>query len=54
MSKEYETFMREAAKRRAAIMRLHRKEVSQTEIAKRLGMSRQRVHQVINQSKKDK
>lgn len=54
MLTKYEIFLRDAAKKRAAIIRLHMKEVPQADIAKRLGISRQRVHQIIQQAKKDK
>lgn len=48
MTGKYEKQMREAAKRRAEIVRLHKTgKYSYSEIGERMGVSKQRVHAVL-------
>lgn len=49
MGTEYQQFMKAAAERRKQILRLNKKGLTQGAIAKQLGLSRQRVHQIIRQ-----
>ena len=43
---------RQSAILKREVMRLFKKQVKQTDIGKRLGVSRQRVHQIINETAK--
>lgn len=43
----YTRFLRSAARRRQQIIAMHEAGKSQSEIARLLGLSRQRVHQII-------
>lgn len=54
MGTEYQAFMKAAAERRKAILRLSRKGMTQGDIAKKMGLSRQRVHQIIKDSERPK
>jgi len=51
MGHEYDQFMKAAAAKRRQVLRLHQKKVPQTEIAERVGVSRQRVNQIIKTAK---
>lgn len=51
MSDEYIKTLQAAAKRRKEIVRLHKKPMSATEIANVLGISRQRVSEILKQEK---
>lgn len=44
----YTRFLRSAARRRQQIIAMHASGKTQSEIARALGVSRQRVHQIIN------
>lgn len=48
----YTRFLRAAARRRKAIIAMHAAGKTQSEIARQLGLSRQRVHQIINPQKR--
>lgn len=54
MGLEYDQFIKAAAAKKKEILRLSRKGVSQTKIAERMGLSRQRVHQVIKSDQREK
>lgn len=51
MSDQYIKTLQAAAKRRKEIVRLHKKPMSATEIANVLGISRQRVSEILKQEK---
>ena len=51
MGHEYDQFMKAATAKRNHVLRLNRKGISQTEIAEKVGVSRQRVHQIIKAEK---
>lgn len=50
----YTRFLRAAARRRRQIVEMHAAGKSQSEIARQLGLSRQRVHQIIRPQVKEK
>lgn len=51
MSDDYIKTLQAAAKRRKEIVRLHKKPMKATEIANVLGISRQRVSEILKQEK---
>lgn len=51
MSDQYIKSLQAAAKRRKEIVRMHKRPMSATEIANVLGISRQRVSEVLKQEK---
>ena len=44
---DYLDFIREFAKRNREIVRLHKRGVSQSDIARRYNLSRQRIHKIV-------
>lgn len=50
MGIEYQQYRKAAADRKKAILRLNKKGVSHKDIAAKIGVSRQRVHQIIQES----
>jgi predicted transcriptional regulator len=51
MTPEYKTYLKQAAKQRAKVMQAYRRGVPKAEIARKVGVTRQRIQNIIKAEK---